>query len=149
MQCVAVCCSVLQCVAVRMKRNCPKIKAPVFDAVCCSVLQWVAVGCRVLQCVAVCCSVLQCVCSVLQCAAVRCSVLQHTSARETFALLAGSIATEQLLSHTSLMKTTASVRHLAACSLPPLSPPRLPSSLPASPFDAQAKILKSQKYNVC
>jgi len=66
--------------------------------VCCSVLQLVAV-CSVLQCVAVCCSVLQCVaviqwsasmheiiriahqvvavcCSVLQCVAVYCSVLQ-------------------------------------------------------------------------
>jgi len=42
------CCSVLQCVAVRV-------------AVCCSVL----------QCVAVCCSVLQCV---LQCVAVRVAV---------------------------------------------------------------------------
>jgi len=40
--CIAVCCSVLQCVAVCV-------------AVCCSVLQCV------LQCVAVCCSVLQCV----------------------------------------------------------------------------------------
>jgi len=38
-QCVAVCCSVLQCVAV---------------VVYCSVLQCVAVFCRVLQCVAVC-----------------------------------------------------------------------------------------------
>jgi len=38
-------CSVLQCVV----------------AVCCSVLQCVAVCCSVLQCVAVCCSVLQCV----------------------------------------------------------------------------------------
>jgi len=46
---VAVCCSVLQCVAV-----------------CCSVL-----CCSVLQCVVVCCSVL--CCSVLQCAVVCCS----------------------------------------------------------------------------
>ena len=41
-------------------------------AVCGSVLQCVAVCCSVLQCVAVCCNVLQCVaacCSVLQCAA--------------------------------------------------------------------------------
>jgi len=41
--------------------------------VCCSVLQCVAVRCIVLQCVAVCCSVLQCVavcCSVWQCVAV-------------------------------------------------------------------------------
>jgi len=58
-------------------------------AVCCSVLQYVAVHCNVLQCVAVCCSVLQCVavrCSALQCGgtvnrnmqcvAVRCSALQ-------------------------------------------------------------------------
>ena len=42
------CCSVLQCV---------------FNAVCCGVLQCVAVCCSVLQCVAVCCSVylMQCV----------------------------------------------------------------------------------------
>jgi len=45
MRCVAVCCSALQCVAV--------------CAVCCSVLQNVAECCRVLQSVAVCCSVLQ------------------------------------------------------------------------------------------
>jgi len=47
--------------------------------VCCSVLQCVAVRCSVLQCVAMRCSVLQCVsmhCSVLQCIAVCCSVLQ-------------------------------------------------------------------------
>jgi len=59
---VAVCCSVLQCVAVwcsvsRLKLQCV--------AMCCSVLQCVAVWCGVsrlkLQCVAVCCSVLQCV----------------------------------------------------------------------------------------
>jgi len=49
-----VCCSVLQCVAVR---------GSVLQCVarCCSVLQCVAVWCSVLQCVAVCCSVLQCV----------------------------------------------------------------------------------------
>ena len=67
------CCSVLQCVAV-----------------CCSLLQsvvmlvnpgyggWRCGCCSVLPCVAVCCSVLQCAavsCSVLQCAAVCCSVL--------------------------------------------------------------------------
>ena len=87
------CCSVLQCVAVRFS-------ALQCVVVCCSVLQCVAVCCSVLQCVAVCCSalqkcsrgpsvshsanqvmhsVLQCVavcCSVLQCVAVCCSVLQ-------------------------------------------------------------------------
>ena len=63
LQCVAVCCSVLQCVAVLLQ----------CVAVCYSVLQCVAVRCSVLQCVAVCYSVLQCVavcCSVLQCVAV-------------------------------------------------------------------------------
>ena len=67
---VAVCCSVLRCVAV-----------------CCSVLGIESHGytileagngmLRLLQCVAVCCCVLQCVavcCSVLQCVAVCCSV---------------------------------------------------------------------------
>ena len=93
LQCVAVCCSMVQ-----------------RAAVCCSVLQCVAVFCSVLQCVAVCCNVLQCVavlqltcvracvsctgihvlqcvaqcvavwCSVLQCAAVCCSVLQRAVA---------------------------------------------------------------------
>jgi len=65
LQCVAVCCSVLQ-----------------YAAVCCSVLQCAAVCCSVLQCTAVCCSVLQCAavcCSVLQCAAVCCSVLQYVA----------------------------------------------------------------------
>jgi len=47
LQCVAMCCIVLQCVA----DTCRK---PIY-----SVLQCVAVCCSVLQCVAVCCSVLQ------------------------------------------------------------------------------------------
>jgi len=61
-----VCCSVLQCVAVRCSvlqwdvswiycpPRCTSV-APVV-AVCCTVLQCVAVCCSVLQCVAVCCS---------------------------------------------------------------------------------------------
>jgi len=74
--------------------------ATVWLTVCCSVLQCIAVRCCVLQscrssinlgsrhfdwrCVAVCCSVLQCIavcCSVVQCVAVRCCVLQscHSS----------------------------------------------------------------------
>jgi len=101
LQCVAVCCSVLQCDAVRCMCH-SKLQCV---AVCCSMLQWVAVcysvllqyvamsyvrcvllqsnaGCiaiHMLQCVTVCYSVLQCVtvcCSVLQCVAVCCSVLQ-------------------------------------------------------------------------
>ena len=97
LQCVAVCCSVLQCVAVILRNV--KYISQFFSMkhilVCCSVLQCVAVCCSVLQCVAVilrnvnyfsqffsmkhilmCCSVLQCVavcCSVLQCVAVCCS----------------------------------------------------------------------------
>jgi len=81
LQCVAVCCSVLQYVAVCCVAVCDKrtkfhlrfiterslIRYSVLQcvAVCCSVLQCVAVCCSVLQCVAVCCSMLQCV--VLQC----------------------------------------------------------------------------------
>ena len=92
--CVAVCCSVLQCVAVwtravyssqdlalqnvavcRSVLQCVAVPCSVLQCVaeCCRVLQSVAECCRVLQCVAVCCSVLQCVavcCSVLQCVAV-------------------------------------------------------------------------------
>jgi len=94
-RCVAVCCSVWQCVAVYV--------------VCCSVLQYVALCCSMLQCVAVCCTRLQsgagcrllCLrevavgcncrrvqsssirhirCSTLQCVAVYCRLLQHVAA---------------------------------------------------------------------
>jgi len=54
LQCVAVCCSALQCAAVR----CSVLQCV---AVCCSALQCAAARCSVLQCVAVCCSALQCV----------------------------------------------------------------------------------------
>jgi len=70
----AVCCSVLQYVAVQCVQLRHTWKSQVTyvneachiwgthsRAVCCSVLQCVAVCCSVLQCVAVCCSVLQCV----------------------------------------------------------------------------------------
>ena len=82
---VAVCCSVLQCVAVCCSScaSCTPASPPsdLVHYLCnsCSVLQCVAVWCSVLQCVAVRCSALQCVavhCSVLQCVAVCCSVLQ-------------------------------------------------------------------------
>ena len=86
----AVCCSVVQCVAVRTNTGCSQFSPPFsgmmhFVAVCCCVLLRVAVCCSccsVLQCLAVCCSVLQCVavscsvCSVLLRVAVCCSVLQ-------------------------------------------------------------------------
>jgi len=60
------------------KQRAPQ-QAACHKTLCCSVLQCVAVRCSVLQCVAVCSSALQCVavcCSVLQCVAVCCSVLQ-------------------------------------------------------------------------
>jgi len=74
-QCVAVCCSVLQCGAVVGRRSALFLSFSVLQCVAawCSVLQCVAVCCSMLECVAVCCSVLQCVavcCSELQCAAV-------------------------------------------------------------------------------
>jgi len=67
--CVAVCCSVLQCVAVCCNRWCVMGCAHfgMCDAVCCSVL----------QCVASCCSVLQCV-NTPQHAVIQCATLQHT-----------------------------------------------------------------------
>ena len=49
------------------------------DAVCCSVLQCVAVYCSVLQCIAVCCSVLQCV--AVCCCTVSCGVLHAAAQR--------------------------------------------------------------------
>jgi len=75
LQCVAVCCSVLQCVEVR----CSALQCV---AVCRSVLQRVAARCSVSQYVAVCRSVLWFVvgyCNVMQCVAVCCSVLQCVS----------------------------------------------------------------------
>jgi len=96
LQCVVVCCSVLQRVAVcssgalcvhfqrlpGMLLQCVAACCSVVQrvAVCCIVLQRVLTSSRyVLQCVAVCCSVFQCVavcCSVLQRVTVCCSVLQ-------------------------------------------------------------------------
>jgi len=70
LQCVVLCCSVMQsgavyCSALQRVESCV--------AACCSVLQRVAACCSVLQRVAAC--VVMC-CSVLQCAVVCCSVLQ-------------------------------------------------------------------------
>jgi len=72
LQCVALCCTLLQCVAVRVEYVGRTLRTYVYIYV----LQCVAVCCSVLQCVAVCCSVLQFVavrCSALQCVAVCCS----------------------------------------------------------------------------
>jgi len=71
LQYVAVCCSVLQCVAVCRSR---RPTTCIYDAPGYTYL------CREMQCVAVCCSVLQCVavcCSVLQCVAVCCTTHTH------------------------------------------------------------------------
>jgi len=75
LQCVAVCCGVLQC-----SKNCWSL----FTCMCVCVLQCVAVCCSVLQCVAVCCSVLPCSqitgLSLHTCLCVCCSVLQRDAA---------------------------------------------------------------------
>jgi len=92
LQCVAACCSVLQCVAAAYHMNkshhAGASRCRVF-AFCCSVLQCVAVCCSVLQCVAVCCSVFAVRCSgisyeqVVSCRSVSlpsvCSVLQSVA----------------------------------------------------------------------
>jgi len=59
LQCVAVCCSVYR------RRN--VLWCLYIADMCCSALQCVAVRCSVLQCVAVCCSALQCVAVALLC----------------------------------------------------------------------------------
>jgi len=69
LQCVAVRCSVLQCVV--SGGRCTHTHTPSLDSVCVSEHE------SVLQCIAVHCSALQCIavhCSALQCVAVRCSV---------------------------------------------------------------------------
>jgi len=87
LQCVAVRCSVLRCVAVcQISRPSTSNRLEHLGqmshlfrlSICCSVLQCVAVCYSVLQCVAVCCSKMQFVlvcCIVLQGVAVYCSVL--------------------------------------------------------------------------
>ena len=88
--CVAVCCSLFECIAVSRRYKythsifwCKTVDPAVVEmanhfcmlqrvAACCSVLQRVAACCSVLQRIAVCCSVLQCV----ACVAVCCIVLQ-------------------------------------------------------------------------
>jgi len=61
LQYVAVCCSVLQCVAVCEHTTTHDDSMSQCVAVCCSVFQRLIVGCSVLQYVAVCYSMLQCV----------------------------------------------------------------------------------------
>ena len=81
LQCVAVFCRVLPCVAVRCSGSNKKPHALGPQCESC-VLQYVAVRCSMLQCVAVRYGVLRCAavcCSVLQCAAVCCSVLHCAS----------------------------------------------------------------------
>jgi len=60
LQCVAVCCSVLQCLCCVYCATSHGV-LDCFHSECCSVLQCVAVCCSVLPCVAVCCSMLRCV----------------------------------------------------------------------------------------
>ena len=95
LQCVAVCCSVLQYVIVFLPFFAVRglVSSAKGFTLCCSVLQCGAACCSVLQCVAVCCGVLwlllfptfagfawldlfggRC-CSLLQCVVVCCSVL--------------------------------------------------------------------------
>jgi len=93
---VAVCCSVLQCVAACCVAVCRARCSPgptaenyntKWQVVCCCVLQCVAVCCNMLQRVAVCCSMLQrvavfrarCFLGTLCGVAVCCSVLQHVA----------------------------------------------------------------------
>ena len=63
LQCVAVCCSVLQCVVGMWNEISAtwELHYEGENVVCCSVVQCGAVSCSVLQSVAVCCRVLQCV----------------------------------------------------------------------------------------
>jgi len=60
-QCVAVCCNVLQCVAVHciFTQETYILGVPRIDSACCSMLQCFTMCCSVLQCVAVCCTFAQ------------------------------------------------------------------------------------------
>jgi len=89
LQCVVVCCSVLQresCRTYEMRHGRGAAHSRCLKIVCCSLLPYVAVCCSVLQCVAVFRSVWQCVAvcgSVLQCVAVWCSVVHCVAAQGT------------------------------------------------------------------
>jgi len=120
-RCVAVCCSVLWCVAVCLCGGASPVLAQhtCSIAVYCIVLQCDAACCSVLTCVAVCCSVLQCVCeeqlcqllrhthrvaecgSVMYCAAVCCIVSMRRS-------------TTQLLQHTCRVAVCCRMLHCDA-----------------------------------
>jgi len=104
LHCVAACCNVFT-VAPAPTCMCVYEEEYTHVAVCCSVLQCVAVWCCVLQCVAVCCSVFTVapappVCvymrrnsRMLQCVAVCCSVLQCAAVFHThlFVCICGGI----------------------------------------------------------
>jgi len=90
LQCLAVCCSALQCVgltmlirhlAVEVRKRVHRIimlQTQLSALQCVAVLQSFAVFCSALQCIQLCCSVLQCVavcCGVLEFIAVCCGVL--------------------------------------------------------------------------
>jgi len=101
LQCIAVCCNVLQCCnGVEKCTVTPPTCADMLQcfAACCSVLQRVAACCSVLKCIAVCCSELKCAatsseerelyihthCSVFQRVGVCCNVMQcHYVYRDT------------------------------------------------------------------
>jgi len=134
-KCVAVCCSVLQRVAV----CCSAWQCQTPDAShSCLQTQQSAVSCSVLQCVAVCCSVLQCMavsdarrltllpantaisselqcvavcCSVMQCVAVCCSVLQcvavHGSVRRPMPHTLACTPRRAEAQHTATLQHTA------------------------------------------
>jgi len=93
LQFVAVCCSVLQCVAVCIEQQSK------CDVVCCSVLQCVAVCCGELRRVAVCCSVLQCV-------AVRCSMVGHVAVCDSAYQSVASSCSVPLISYYSALQCT-------------------------------------------
>jgi len=59
-QCVAVCCSMLQCVTVRADNRAAALFAAGLPLELCVLFQSAAVRCRVMQYVAICRSVLQC-----------------------------------------------------------------------------------------
>jgi len=90
LQCVAVCCSVLQCVCCSVLQSATLCNTLQHSATLCNTLQHtatrmprivVAPCCSVLQCV--CCSVLQSatLCNTLQHTATHCNTLQHTAKR--------------------------------------------------------------------
>jgi len=162
LQCVAVCCNVLQQLE-HLTRAPPSTSPAITRSKCVAVrhsaLQCVAECCSNQStfhiiarsnCIAVCCSALQCVavcCSALQCVAVRCSVLQCVSVvLQQLEHLTRHCQVEMCCSVLQCLAATGALcRHHQVCTINIC----IPAYVHTSPGFFKKKILKNQVYSHC